>query len=218
MVIDFCAVPGWGALALAANFMQETLRSSVRGRPWVVVERPDQRQLFVAGMPQELRLAVMKEQLLWVRVEDAKLIPEIVQLLLQSSLCEGIFLRGLEDRDMERPQLWMRRWQLECERVGTHLFRVHEQPSDLVGVKLKVQWHSESEVELLRGWSLLRKDSRENSYQSVQTVLRKALHKTKIDESAFAFADVELTNADLKNTMKIEKGASYGQVPDQQTA
>lgn len=209
MVIDFCAVPGLGALALAANFMQETLRSSVRGRPWVVVERPDQKQLFVAGMPQDLRLAVMEGQVLWVRVEDVKLIPEIVQLLLQSSLCEGIFLRGLEDSDMEHPQLWMRRWQLECERVGTHLFRVHDQPSDLVGVQLKVQWHSKTDLELLRGWSLLRKNTRENSYQSLRTVLHKALHKTKIDEAVFALTDANVT---------IEKGAPYGQVPDQQTA
>lgn len=153
MVMECRARPTQGSLGFAMRFIEESLNSSQRQRPWFVVEVSDGKSLWAAGMSQELRLLVAQGQLFWVRIEGKKLIPEIVHLLLESSLCEGVLLRGFEEGDSARAQVWMRRWQLACESYGTHLLWCHEQDSELVGPSLKLSWSAKTKINLLKGWA-----------------------------------------------------------------
>ncbi len=165
MVVECVARPGQGGLAFICEFMQESLSASghTTPRPWVVVEAPDKRKLFVAGMPTALRMAVADGKILWVRVQQTSQIPEIINLLLESGLCAGVLLRGFENQ--ENLQVWARRWQLEFERTGTHLLWWHEKESDIVlGKMLKLQFESKQKdrkqkdrkvIEVIRGWGIV---------------------------------------------------------------
>lgn len=176
MVIECQALPGFGALRFASEFMQETLQTSSRRRPWMIVESPDQRRIFVAGLPREVRMAVAEGRVFWVRAQNRADLPELVLLLLRSSLCEGVFLRGLEEHDIPRAQLWMRRWQLESERVGTHVLWVHEEPSQLVGPQLRLEWSDAQTIQVKKGW--------QHIFQEGYAVFQKLKSKIKEREAS----------------------------------
>jgi molybdopterin-biosynthesis enzyme MoeA-like protein len=156
MVFEALSKAGEGGLGFSLAFLHESLASSVGRRPWVVVEGPDERRLFVAGLPRELRQAVQDRRLFWLRASEESALPELVQILLESSLCEGVLLRGFERFKSEHEaRVWMRRWQLCSEKTRTHLLWVHERPCLAGGVNLRVAWSAERGREIKRGEGFL---------------------------------------------------------------
>ncbi|MEO5667892.1 MAG: hypothetical protein ABIR96_07535 [Bdellovibrionota bacterium] len=137
-------------------FVHESLSSSAVLRPWVIVEGPDERQLFVGGFPRELRQAVADKRVFWLKASREEALPELVQMLLDSSLCEGVLLRGFERFKSEhKARAWMRRWQLGAEKTRTHLLWVHEKACEILGVNLRVEWTSPQHWNVRRGDGLL---------------------------------------------------------------
>ena len=156
MVFEALSKAGQGGLGFSLAFLHESLSSRVGSRPWVVVEGPDERRIFVGALPRELRLAVQKNQMFWLKASQEAAMPELVQILLESSLCEGVLLRGFEGFKSEhQARVWMRRWQLSSEKMRTHLLWVHERASEAGGVNVRVAWNTDQSREIKRGEGFL---------------------------------------------------------------
>lgn len=152
MVFEALTKAGDGGLGFSLAFMQESLALSSVSRPWLLVEGPDDKHLFVGGMPRELRKAVRDRRVFWLRASREEALPELVQMLLESSLCEGVLLRGFERfKGEHQARVWMRRWQLSSERTQTHLLWVHERPCEVTGANLRVEWKTPSSWNVRRG-------------------------------------------------------------------
>jgi hypothetical protein len=179
MVIESLARDGMGASGWALSFVQESLLQSRRQglvRPWVVIEASGSARsskLFMAALGKDLLAAVEEGLLLWVRanpVSSSKsshsneaLIPDLVQVLLESALCEGVLLRGFEGLSKAHSlRVWMRRWQLASEKSGTHLMWIHEKETDVLGVSLRLQWQATGELEIRKGLALVEGSSFES--------------------------------------------------------
>jgi hypothetical protein len=81
---------------------------------------------------------------------------EIAQLLLESGLCAGVFLRGLEFASArENAAAWMRRWQLAAEKSGSHLIWIHEKPCSVVGFGVRLAWQKRGTWEIKKGHGLV---------------------------------------------------------------
>jgi hypothetical protein len=156
MVFEAISKAGEGGLGCALSFVHESLVSSAVSRPWVIVEGPDDKHLFVGGLPRELRQAVQEHRVFWLRASRQEALPELVQLLLESSLCEGVLLRGFDRFQSEhQARVWMRRWQLNSERTHTHLLWVHERACEVLGAGLRVEWTGTQRWNIRRGEGLL---------------------------------------------------------------
>ncbi len=184
------AKPGQGALGFIAQFMEDNLRSAPgSARPWVLLEAPDRKRLFVAGFPVNLRMAVADGKIIWVRVTSAAQMPEILLMLLESGLCAGVLLRGFGQFMAEHPHsgIWARRWQLDLERTGTHLLWWHdsldnaqknslENPQEnslVLGKTLKLRWNNSQQIEIIRGWSYF------ESFQLLKKLSQKIINPLK---------------------------------------
>ena len=156
MVFEAISKAGDGGLGCALSFVHESLFSGAVSRPWVIVEGPDDKYLFVGGLPRELRQAVQEHRVFWLRASRQEALPELVQLLLESSLCEGVLLRGFDRFQSEhQARVWMRRWQLNSERTHTHLLWVHEHACEVLGAGLRVEWKGAQRWNIRRGEGLL---------------------------------------------------------------
>ncbi len=196
MVLEALTKAGQGGLGFALAFLHESLSQSggAEGsapRPWVVVEGPDDKYLFVGGFPRELRVAVREKRIFWLRVSREDALPEFVQILLESGLCEGVLLRGFERFDSaHKARVWMRRWQLKAEKSGTHLVWVHERACEVLGVNVRVEWDAPGKWKLLKGEGLL-----ESSPFHVIRSLQKPLHPTNAAASTTEAATATTANA-----------------------
>jgi len=156
MVFEALSKAGDGGLGFSLAFVHESLSSSRVLRPWVIVEGPDDKKLFVGGFPRELRQAVHDKRVFWLKASREDALPELVQMLLESSLCEGVLLRGFERFKSEhKARVWMRRWQLGAEKTRTHLLWVHERACEILGVNLRVEWTAKQKWDVRRGDGLL---------------------------------------------------------------
>lgn len=180
MVFEALTKAGDGGLGFSLAFVHESLCTSGAKRPWVIVEGPDERRLFVGGLPRELRQAVQERQVFWVRASRETALPELVQMLLESSLCEGLLLRGFERFQSEhQSRVWMRRWQLNAEKTGTHLLWVHERACDVLGVNLRVEWNTDHQWTLRKGEGLLES----TPFQTLRKLRAQPLRRPYVDRS-----------------------------------
>jgi|GEM_PF-3548039 len=186
MVIEALAQNGCGASGWALSFVQETLEQSRKAgevlRPWIVLEAPRARstKLFAAALNKELAISLREGELLWVKVSHSSgralshenavpetvpetVLPDLIQVLIESSLCSGVLVRGFEGlRKSYQLRVWMRRWQLASEKTGTHLLWIHEKETDVLGVSLRTQWTSAGDVTIRKGEALLKDHSLES--------------------------------------------------------
>ena len=170
MVFETLTQAGKGGLGFALAFMQESLSRGAASRPWLLVEGPGDKHLFVGGMPRELRQAVRDRRVFWLRASREEALPELVQILLESSLCEGVLLRGFERfKGEHQARVWMRRWQLSSEKTHTHLLWVHERPCEVTSANLRVEWKTPTSWSVRRGDGLLQS----TSFQTLQALRSK---------------------------------------------
>jgi len=156
MVLEAVGPPGQGALGFALGFVEETLASTEsKTRPWAIVEIPENEQLYVPAFSPGLRAALADGRLLWVRASAPKL-AEVTQILLESALCAGVFVNGLELKAArDNSSAWMRRWQLAAEKSSAHLLWVHGESCDVVGFNVRVAWTGEGVWNIKKGHGLI---------------------------------------------------------------
>jgi hypothetical protein len=156
MVLEALGPAGRGAVGFALGFVEETIRApEAKARPWAFVEAPETEQLYVPAFSEQMRGALADGRLLWVRAARPKM-AEIAQLLLESGLCAGVFLRGLEFASArENAAAWMRRWQLAAEKSGSHLIWIHEKPCSVVGFGVRLAWQKRGTWEIKKGHGLV---------------------------------------------------------------
>jgi len=157
MVIDAVAPAGWGALRFALNFMEDSVMSpEALARPWCILEAQSEGRVFLPALSSTLRHSAGTGRLLWVNVQDRqkeKLTPKVIQLLLESGLCAGILLHGLEAFSKgQSPALWGRRWQLASQKGGTHLVWLHQKPHHVIGFDIRLEWQSQGIYEIKKGY------------------------------------------------------------------
>lgn len=169
MVGEFITNTKSGGLALALEFLQQDLvqhrskKISSAAPTWVLVEVEEREtRLYPPALPYELRRALAEKRLLWVRAAEAAT-PGVVQTLLESSLCAGVLLMGLEKFPRLSPaSTWCRRWQIAARRGGAHFIWVHEAgvPTG-VGFDVRLEWTDGARFEIKRGHGFFEKKGRD---------------------------------------------------------
>lgn len=160
MVVEVLSKKGWGGSTLALDFMRrdfvrQFLHKPVKTRPWCWVQidgsAASDAAFFPPALPYELRRAVAERKLFWIRVSE-KSAPGVVQTLLDSGLCEGVMLSGLDQFSRwSSSQVWARRWQLSARRGASHFLWVHEKSESLVGFDVRLEWTAPGVFEIKRG-------------------------------------------------------------------
>jgi hypothetical protein len=136
---DLVSQPGWGGLRYGLDLVGESLQR-LEPRPWCFVEVPSQAQLYLPSLGLPYRKAVSEGRLLWVKARE-DLAPALTQLVLDSGLCAGVMVRGLETFSRVSPAaIWGRRWQLAARRGGSHLVWVHAQAQPVIGFDVRLEW------------------------------------------------------------------------------
>jgi hypothetical protein len=158
-LVEVLGSPGFGAVGFALSFVEESLTRSESQRPWVFLESSDDYQLFLPALPTALYNATQEAKLFWLKLNKKDKIPECVQMLLESGLFEGVFVRGFEfSRALAKTaHVWMRRWQLCAEKSHTTLLWWHKEESASMGSTIKLQWTAPGQVTLLRGMGSIEK-------------------------------------------------------------
>jgi hypothetical protein len=151
MVIEALAKNGWGARRFALNFMEENLTD----RPWCICEVATSSgvstRLYLPALSSTFRQAAAQDRLLWMCTGEAQA-PQLVQTILESGLCAGVLLHGLEKFPKSQPAgLWGRRWQLSAQKGDTHLLWIHEQAQALIGFDVRIEWTAKETYEIKRG-------------------------------------------------------------------
>ena len=179
MLVDVVSKRGWGGLGFGLGFIRESLAGRAlpmarvsegaaegaapgvlrgagaspwsRPRPWCVVEASSKSFLYPPGLPREFRRAVSEGRLFWVRTLEEGA-PAIVQMMLESGLCEGVLVRGLEKFSRVCPAaVWARRWQLAARKGGAHLFWMHEGRHAVIGFDVRLEWTGPGVFEIKKG-------------------------------------------------------------------
>ncbi|MBS1985074.1 MAG: hypothetical protein JST16_12970, partial [Bdellovibrionales bacterium] len=158
MVIEMLSQPGWGGMSLALDFIKTDLaRQSGKKilRPWILVEAEgsvrENARLYPPALPHELRGAMADQKLLWVRVAESAA-ASTVNMLLETGLCEGLLLVGLERFSRLAPAtLWARRWQLSARKGGSHFLWVHEAAEAAIGFEVRLKWTAPGSFEIKKG-------------------------------------------------------------------
>lgn len=121
-------------------------------RPWVLVEASPSLYFSIPAMSSELRQAIACGRLIFVKTCEA-LAPDTVHTLLDSGLCEGVLLHGLEKFSRVSPAgVWGRRWQLAARKSATQLLWVHEkETSALIGFDIRLRWTAPLSFEIRKG-------------------------------------------------------------------
>jgi hypothetical protein len=155
MVIDLVAQPGWGAIKFALDFMsgQSPIHQNpfTRLRPWIVVSPPGPTSLYLPGLPNLFRQSAAEGRLRWVKTSEA-LAPVFSQLLLESSLCQGVLLHNVDNFSKSSPAaIWGRRWQLAARQGACDFIWVHKTSQASIGFDIKIEWSSKSNFEIKKG-------------------------------------------------------------------
>jgi hypothetical protein len=121
-------------------------------KPWCFVCAPSALNLYPPAWSESLRGALSSGDLLWVKTSEV-LVPECTQLVLESGLCSGVFVWGLENFSKASPAaLWGRRWQLAAHRTGTHLIWIHQKSQPLIGFDIRLEWKGQGLCEIRKGF------------------------------------------------------------------
>jgi hypothetical protein len=138
-------------LPVAWGFIEAHLEeTNYKGRPWLIIEASPGSVVYLPGLTNSLRLAASRAKLLWVHCDESEA-PRVAQKILESSLLEGLLLRGLDRFHKSSPAaLWGRRWQLAAERGASHLFWQHPKPCSLLGFDLRLEWDVVSAQALIK--------------------------------------------------------------------
>lgn len=156
MVIELVSLPGWGGLAFGLDFVGENLavraKVSSPAKPWLIFEASALSVLYPPALSQDFRQAMSCGRVLWMHALEAKT-PELIHVLLESGLFEGLLVRNLENFSKSTPAaIWGRRWQLAAQRSGTHLLWLHSVPqSALLGFDVRLHWTAPHLFEIKRG-------------------------------------------------------------------
>ena len=176
MVYEFISKKGWGGAKLALEFIEKNTEEKKfhaagqglsnagyeagpklgqKSRPWVIAEPFEAiANIYLPALSASLREAVAQEKIFWVRTPEAKL-PQVVQMLLESHLIEGVFLNGLENFSrVYTAAIWARRWQLATKTSGATLLWLHEKAQPLFGVDMRLEWVAPARFEVRRGFGI----------------------------------------------------------------
>jgi hypothetical protein len=152
------ATPGLGALRFGLEFVSERLPPPTTSaplksfKPWCFVCAPSLLELYPPAWNEALRDSMSQGRIFWIRTPEA-LVPECAQLVLESGLCSGVFIWGLEKFSKSAPAaLWGRRWQLAAHRTGTHLIWIHQKSQALIGFDLRLEWKGQGFCEVRKGF------------------------------------------------------------------
>jgi len=121
-------------------------------RPWVLVEASPSLYFSIPAMSLALRQAISSGRLLFVKTCE-ELAPETTNLLLESGLCEGVMLHGLERFGRASPAgVWGRRWQLSAKKGEAQMIWVHEREMPaLIGFDIRLRWNAPLSFEVRKG-------------------------------------------------------------------
>lgn len=149
MVLEALTPKAWGGLGYCLRWMEGTLIDA--RRPWVVCDVDPHTILYAPALSLPLRLAMSEARLFFLRAPQV-LAPFLVQDLLQSGLCEGVLLRGLDQFPASSPAgLWSRRWQLAARRGDSSLMWVHEKDFAVIGFDVRLRWHAPQSFDIRKG-------------------------------------------------------------------
>src|SRR5687767_9948192 len=99
MVIEALSKEGWGGHRFAVDLIEESLShktKAARIRPWCIFEViGNTSKLYLPAFSSDLRHAVSQRKIFWAQSTEA-LAPSLVHMMLESGLCEGVMVRGLE--------------------------------------------------------------------------------------------------------------------------
>lgn len=154
MVIDVVGKAGWGALRFSLNFLEDTLGAAQKDskRPWCLLECSNAGRLFLPAFSSSLRQAAGQGRLIWVQADETTA-PKLAQTLLQSGLCAGVLVHGLENFSKAQPaSLWGRRWQLAAQKGDSHLLWLHQKSHPVIGFDVKLEWVSPQNYEIKKGY------------------------------------------------------------------
>ena len=144
-----------GGLPWVLNEMRIRLaQNPAPARRWAFVEvkvkEKTQTHLYLPALPRELREACSNAHVFWIECTE-KQAPKVALKLLESSLCDLVFLRGLDSFEKTQPaSIWGRRWQLASQKSGAELIWLHQKQQAVLGFNERVSWLS-GQMEWLKG-------------------------------------------------------------------
>jgi hypothetical protein len=154
MVIEILSGSGWGGLRFSLDFIEKTLSAGARAalRPWTLIEASPQLRLYLPALSPAFRKATAEKQILWIYSSEGAA-PLLTQTLLESGLCEGVLLRGLENFQASSPAaIWGRRWQLAAQKGESHLLWNHEKRQAVIGFDVRMEWAPSGSFEIRKGY------------------------------------------------------------------
>ena len=169
MVTDIVSKPGCGGLALGLDFIRrdfvrQFLHKPIKTRAWCIVQVKGTTDgvkgdghpfLYPPALPWELRKAISDKKLFWVSTGETAA-ASITQTLLESGLCEGVLLVGLDKFARFTPaSLWAKRWQIASRKGGSHFLWVHENAHGVVGFDVRLEWTGPSHFEIKKGYGFI---------------------------------------------------------------
>ena len=140
------------AMASVVESAVDSTNPMIRGpRPWCIVETEPSCRLYLPGLPSIFREKASQGLIRWIHCPEV-LAPNLCQILLESSLCAGVWVVGLENFSRSQPAaLWGRRWQLAAHQGGTHFLWLHEKRQALIGFDVKLEWTGPKNFEIKKG-------------------------------------------------------------------
>jgi hypothetical protein len=154
MVIEVLSAAGSGGLRYSLDYIESSLSDGGRGavRPWTLIEASPQTRLYLPSLSPAFRKATAERKILWIYASEAQA-PSVTQTLLESGLCEGVMLRGLEKFSKASPAaIWGRRWQLAAQKGGSHMIWLHEQKQAVIGFDVRIEWSPAGTFEIKKGY------------------------------------------------------------------
>ena len=166
MGIEILSRAHQAGLSWALSEIEARLPQGEGARRWAFVEvmgeAKNSSHLYLPALSLGLRKACSEAQVFWVQCSE-KSAPKVVLKLLESSLCEGVFLRGLENFEKAQPaSIWGRRWQLASQKSGTELLWLHEKAQPLLGFNDRISW-LQGRAEWIRGGQNVKQRTSERS-------------------------------------------------------
>lgn len=137
------------------DFVRQFLHKPAKTRPWCWLQVEDSEGsescFYPPALPYELRRAVAERKLFWVRVSESAA-PGIAQTILDSGLCEGVLMAGVNRFPRwSSSSVWARRWQLAAKRGNSHFLWVHEQSDCNIGFDVRLEWTAPDVFEIKKG-------------------------------------------------------------------
>ncbi len=161
-------------------------------RPWCIVETDPSCRLYLPGLPSIFREKAAQGLIRWIQSTEV-LAPSLCQMLLESSLCEGVWVAGLENFVRSQPAaLWGRRWQLAAHQGGSHFLWLHERRQAVIGFDVKLEWTGPKNFEIKKGHGYF-------SHGNLNTNLNTSLNKD---------LSTNLNNAGIKNVASTQPQAA----------